>query len=971
MDFDNRLLSVEELFRQRKYDVARRELEGLSEEDFNGGQHEAGLLLALKTDICFNDGVYRQAIEMGLRGARILAGFPLNRRYGRLLLVLSKTFSALGDLKNAEIRAHDALASYRRADEPLGQVDALNELARIAFTRGDFQAAAGFLEDAIEQAAGDDRKVALLTGNAGVLHTLTGQWNQAELDLKAALKYHTEVSNEISAARNLLSLSYLHICRREFVFAERFLSKALKLIEKLDLKREKVIYLEYIGELALEKGDAFKAKSLLAEAYHEGRLLASGSALVSQSGRRLAEAELLLDNHDEAMKYGQKALELSLQIGEKSELVMARRVTGLVFAARGEYEDALKHVNQAVELAREVRDPLTRARTLLSLADIKIAAGSDEVQRIRAVLDEARRLFKKLGLDYWVAETDLKAGTFACRQGDLPRGFKRLSRAEKTFSMLGDSARVRKVHQFLTTLADQAVALSVSQENEFKVFGTLLNQSDLEDLRTGRIDQVLEVLTRRTGAARAIIFTPDFEDSPVTASFPLTPFQARRFADGFGQLMGEEIARDRPTLLLDCRRDPYINNLLPDIPDVVASVIVIPFKMSDNTTSYIYLDKLSFDNTLNPFSQTQLNFAVGFSDIIAFKSAELHKMKLQEDNRRLKAQLQEQAAFPNILTRNSAMLELLSQVRQVVDSNISVAIEGETGCGKDILARAIHYNSGRRDRRFISVNCAALPETLLESELFGYRRGAFTGADRDKSGLFEEADRGTFFLDEIADMPLSVQAKILRVLEEQEIVRLGESVPRKVDVRIISATNRDLKEEMETGRFRPDLYYRLSALTFRLPALRERREDIPLLVNHFLGESGKRVSPEVMRALVAYGWPGNVRELENEIKKMVLLTGDIEEIGAAVLSGKIVSVSQHAAPELDADLSGYDELAFDEQYSLYDYLEAHERRFIIQALRERNGVKKHAAAALNIPESTLRLKIKQYNIDLDRLDAVN
>ncbi|GAI48534.1 unnamed protein product, partial [marine sediment metagenome] len=211
-----------------------------------------------------------------------------------------------------------------------------------------------------------------------------------------------------------------------------------------------------------------------------------------------------------------------------------------------------------------------------------------------------------------------------------------------------------------------------------------------------------------------------------------------------------EISRTRPTLLLDCRRDPFINDLFSDIPDVVASVVVVPFKIGVDCTSYLYLDRLAEENGLNPFSQDELNFAVGFSDLMAFKWAEIQKNKLLEDNRRLKNQIMEKAAFPNIVTQNGKMLELLAQVRQVVNSSISISIEGETGSGKDLLAKAIHFNSNRREKRFISVNCAALPETLLESELFGYKRGAFTGADRDKPGLFEEADGGTFFLDEIA-----------------------------------------------------------------------------------------------------------------------------------------------------------------------------------------------------------------------------
>ncbi|MEE8576469.1 MAG: sigma 54-interacting transcriptional regulator, partial [candidate division Zixibacteria bacterium] len=684
-----------------------------------------------------------------------------------------------------------------------------------------------------------------------------------------------------------------------------------------------------------------------------GMLLAPDSALVSQSSRRLAEVDLALDNIDESMKYAQKALEIATQVGESSEIGLARRVIARIFMARSEFDDATTNSEQAVETLASVGDPLEHGRALLTLAEIMTGQGSEEYERIQRVLEEATRIFRKLGLDYWIAEAGFQAGVCACRRGELARGFKKLSRAERTFASISEKGKVRAVNQFLQSLADQAVALSVSDQNEFKVFGNLLSPSEISDLKAGPIDEALAVLLERTGADRALIYSADFLDTPLICSTPLSGHQSKRFIDSFCQILGEEIASDKPTLRLDCRRDPYINELFTDFPEPVASIIVVPFTMSDGTTSYLYLDKVSGNNLINPFSQSALNFAVGYSDLIALKAAEMQKMALVEDNRRLKAQLRKEAAFPNIITRSSAMLEMLAQIRQVVDSPISISIEGETGTGKDLLARAIHYNSVRRDKRFISVNCAALPETLLESELFGYRRGAFTGADRDKPGLFEEADGGTFFLDEIADMPVNIQAKILRIMEEKEIVRLGETVPRQVDVRILSATNKNLKNEIKSGTFRQDLYYRLSALTFRLSPLRERKEDIPLLVDHFLVECDKTISPEVMKSLVSYNWPGNVRELENEVKKLILLTGDASEIAPDIVSAKI-SDDIEIESGSNASITGQpSQVEFTADYSLYDFLESHERRFIIEALKRQNGVKKHAAALLRIPESTL------------------
>ncbi len=969
--FDNRLLSVEELLRQRKHAVAQRELEALAESEFRDSEHEYGLLLALKAESYVWAGNYRKALESGLPGAKILADYPLNQRYGRILLVLSKAYSALGDLKNAEIRARDGLASFRRAADPIGQVDGLNELARIAFIRNDYHAASSFLADAMGMVGDNPRKTAQLTGNLGRVQLLAGQWVQAQENLASALKYHEANGEDLSVLLNRLSLGYLHLRRREFALAAREFDLAHAIIQRLDLRREKVIYLEYLGELAFEKGDIHRAKILLTDAYQQGRLLAPDSALVSQASRRLAEAELTLDNTDEAMKYAQKALELSRQLGERTEVGLALRAIASVFAARGDYEDAVEYITQSLEVLREVGDPYDIARTLLVSAEIRGAADTETADKVRSAYDEAVRIFKRLKLDYWVADTDFHAGAFACRQGDLSWGFRRLSRAEKLFAMRDEKAKVRAVNQFLHSLGEQAVALSVSDENEFKLFGNLISSAEVRDLKVGCFEDILKVLLRKCNANRAVIYSPGFDTQPIVASFAFSPHQAARFVENFKDLLGEELAVNRPTLRLDCRRDPYINALLPDTPEKVASVVVVPYKSGEGTTDFLYLDKLSIDNALNPFSQAELNFAVGFTDLIAFKSAELQKMKLLEDNRRLKAQLMEQASFPNIITHSPQLLQTLAQVRRIVDSSISIMIEGETGTGKDLLSRAIHYNSARRNKRLISINCAALPETLLESELFGYKRGAFTGADRDKVGLFEEADGGTFFLDEVADMPLSIQAKVLRVLEDKEIVRLGETVSRKVDVRLISATNKDLKNQMAAGSFRQDLYYRLTAFSFRLPPLRERKEDIPFLVSHFLEESSRQIGPDVMRFLVGYDWPGNIRELENEVKKMVVLCADHQQITPELLSAKLIDKDESEAIASIPPSNSEAEIAFDETYGLYDYLAAWEKRFIVRALKDQNGIKKHAAARLNIPESTLRLKIKQYDIDLNRLDMVN
>jgi two-component system, NtrC family, response regulator AlgB len=255
------------------------------------------------------------------------------------------------------------------------------------------------------------------------------------------------------------------------------------------------------------------------------------------------------------------------------------------------------------------------------------------------------------------------------------------------------------------------------------------------------------------------------------------------------------------------------------------------------------------------------------------KTVEHHRLNAEVKS--LRSQLAGKQSFGPVVTRNAGMREVLELATHVADSQISLLIEGESGTGKELVAQIIHENSPRAKKPFVKVNCAALPENLLESELFGHVKGAFTGAVKDRQGRFEIANGGTIFLDEIGEIPTTLQAKLLRVLQNKEFERLGESTPRKVDVRVVAATNKNLDEAMKEGVFREDLFYRLNGVRLRLPPLRERPDDIPLLVQHFIGKFSKdgpvEVSPEALQALRAYQWPGNVRELENVVERAVLL----------------------------------------------------------------------------------------------------
>jgi len=398
-------------------------------------------------------------------------------------------------------------------------------------------------------------------------------------------------------------------------------------------------------------------------------------------------------------------------------------------------------------------------------------------------------------------------------------------------------------------------------------------------------------------------------------------------------------------------------DLLREIKSQNPSIAVIMITAHTSTKSAVEALKAgAHDYIAKPFDIDELK-------IIVRKAAE--RKELEDENIHLRTALEERHTFANIIGKSAKMQEIFGIVQRIARTTSTVLISGESGTGKELIARAIHYNSGRRGK-FVGINCGAMPETLLESELFGHERGAFTGAIREKRGLFHEADRGTIFLDEIGETTPTVQIKLLRVLQDRVVRRVGSNVEAQVDVRVIAATNRDLGESIRNGNFREDLFYRINVIPITLPPLRQRKEDIPLLVDHFiakfssqLGVPQKRISADAMRLIEKYLWPGNVRELENVIERMialeaseVLTTKSLPE--HVLLGGAIPDIATFDLPP--------------EGISLQDHLESIGKIFMLKALERSGGVQTQAAELLRMSFRSFRYYAKKY--DLIPRDAV-
>lgn len=498
------------------------------------------------------------------------------------------------------------------------------------------------------------------------------------------------------------------------------------------------------------------------------------------------------------------------------------------------------------------------------------------------------------------------------------------------------------------------------------------------------LDFVLDEAVRFSGAERGFAVFREGEDFSVAAARSFDREDLKKADEKFSRTVLKEVMETgKPLLTMDAGEDRRLKGAPSVMKMKLKAILSVPLRIGERALGALYLDNRFADRA---FREDQVRLVTLFADqaalaLSAIDSLEESRRHAEETERMqrqlalLNEALEEKAAsaererdrvcemfgvatfregFEGIVGNSKALREIMKTIARLKDSEAPVFLHGESGTGKEVFARAIHRNSPRRDKPFLGVNCAAFSEQVLDSELFGHVRGAFTGADRDRRGLFEEASGGTLFLDEVGEMSPGMQAKLLRVLQEKEIRPVGSNLTRKVDVRIVSASIRDLQKMVRQGTFREDLYYRLHVVRITLPPLRERPEDIPDLVHHFLKGNdlglpaeSLSVDPDAMKLLMSYGWPGNIRELQNEIHRGLALGKG--RITAGLLSPEI---REHSGErELPPTGLGLDE-----------GVRAVEKKMILRALEENGGNKTGAAEALKVSRMRLYQKMRQHGL---------
>jgi len=860
-----------------------------------------------------------------------------------------------GEYRRAADKLDTAVNLYERDGEPAGMVTALAGLGMARQQTGDHEGALEAYRRALELAKkeGDLRSEATVQMNIATVEQERKRWDDALQSYRRALRLARQTGARSDEVRILGNLGNLLLCLGD---AER----ALPLVERslIDSKRLGLkIYRAYAHIL---RGDIFKTRGEMMSARREYlRALRTFESLGNH--REAAQALLRLGRLYIEMRERSRAADAIAMAADKARRLGNRSFESEAFLLKARWElewgrpdEAVSSAKEAIELAPE-------------------GAGKGAAWEIRAVLGAA--LLKECKREEALEQLQSAHDAAIEMRDNVPEAYRDTFLSGKAWEELSNNLEAAGNREGLIPESRWKKLVEINRR--------LTAQLGLGKLLELIMDSVLELIEAERGFL--ILVEDDGLSIPVARNIDRESIRSPRMK--ISRSIAEEVTTTgEPLITVDARRDSRLDRFASVQDLKLRSVLCIPLRMKDETIGTLYVDNRFREGA---FREEDLALMQAFADQAAIaienarqsekleeRSAKIRQLAEELENRldrqaaRMEAMQAELAGralsaegkYPEIIGRSIPMREVYALMERVIASDVPVLIEGESGTGKELVARAIHFNGPRKDKRFLSENCSAIPETLLESELFGYEKGAFTGAAERKIGLLEIADGGTMLLDEIGDMSPGMQAKLLRVIQEGEIRRVGGQETIKVDVRVISATHQKLEELVRTGRFRQDLYWRLNVVKISLPPLRERREDIPALAEHFCkvfsSETGHdvRIGQEAMRILMAYDWPGNVRELENEIRKAAVLgEGDIEPTD---LSPRILEAvggrRWHAASHA---VSG----------KLKNALEGFEKEYLARTLRECGGNRAEAARRLGIGRRTLYDKLARYEIgDEDR-----
>jgi len=905
-------------------------------------------------------GRLHDSLKVAKRSFAVLALTDEHVEVARLQTIMGICEFRLGRLDKAEEFFTDGMATYRRVGHDLGVALLLSNLAVLDKNRCRWSSALGKTEKAIELAHTNGASH-LLPGfylNQGIVLLKINRLSESRTLLTKGLRLATSLGDRINETLLSLAMGRLETLSGKYARAEVHILSAKALADANGYQREATIVDEYLGDIQLLRQNPEDAQFNYKLGLKRSRAIASENDLEGELRRRLGEASLALGDYEEAIAASRAAIAICEKCDEDYEIGFCHLTMGAAHAKQGDGQQANHHFRRAIAKFNDQRLLHLWCRAILEFGDNCLAsAGDGDLLLARRYLLDAQENGAAAVSDVMLCRTleclarvqlrlqqfddalltvfDLERTAAGCQDDELDRSIV-VMRREIDTGLLGDAG----------TMGAQMKAIA-GLPGLFAGGGFA---------GTGNLTEVLEVAMARVQADTGFLaMAPDCQqeaDFQISAKEGLTENLCGQLTTWFGGAADRGQA-DGTILFSRLEQDDELVRRVPAAMTVADSCVFMPVAVHGERFGLLFLGKSGLGAAAGTFDRGGLDF---LSTYVGFLALFFYERQRSAPGQVAGTLIDRIENFENIITQNTKMLEVLGLARKVADSDLTVLLNGETGTGKGLLAYSIHALSSRASGRFVTINCAAIPEALLESELFGHKRGSFTGAHSDKTGILAEAQGGTVFLDEIGKMPISMQGKLLHFVDRRVIRPVGSSTEITVDVRVVCASKTDLHKLAQDGLFLEDLYYRLLDFPLVVPPLRERADDVELLTRHFIQRFSRELAVEIpaldrafMDCLVQYEWPGNVRELEKALRRAMVLA-----------QGESVLRCEH----LPTNMVGRarDILLPDDIPPLKETLAGIEFREISRALRSSAGNKSQAARMLKISYPNLLKKIRHYGI---------
>jgi hydrogenase-4 transcriptional activator len=899
--------------------------------------------LRVQIGLAYNyNGDHPKAISILKGTLREFEATP-EQNIGPIYAALARVYRSISEYPIALDYAQRALEHFRLSGEWRGLAEAYFGIALAQVQEGDYETALENLQLALKLVGDHPASYTLgriYSNMAGVCWFLKRPQEGIRY-LEKGIAYYERTDHKATAADGYNNLGINLILIGQWGKAQEALQRALELATEADECAEKVpMILDSLGELLMLRGELDNAKDYLQRAV----ALATEDGnkwYACQAFRTLARCYLAMENHAKALAKAQEALALAEAIGDRQGISDSRLIVAEAHLRNGEQD---KCAQQLAKLGEETTESATdmgfagESQRLFGMLAMLKSDFSSAAQHFGSSVS----IFDMLGDRYRAARAHSELGR-AYAAGQPSRAIEHLSRAVNAFRELGarlDQARAEAVLANLDR--------STPERSEEQSALTQLLTLRLAEAVTSRellLRELAAIMRQETSAKCVMITEPgDQNEQRVVIAQGCTPAESAKLANQMDQTADEESQG-----AFEKKNDAVLLHLRPSHAKP-ATLYLSPHNRA----------KLPGGLSLDPL----MRVAELGMDVCALRAGSPKGSRVQQP-----AELTGASLMPGFIHSSPAMTKLVEEVHKIRSSDVTVLVTGESGTGKELVARAIHALSSRRSKVFVPFNCTAVPKELSEGYLFGYRRGAFTGAVTDSAGVIRTAGGGTLFLDEIGDLPLDVQPKLLRFLQEGEIQPLGEQRPIKVDVRIIAATNTDLEEMVAQGKFREDLYYRLNVIRLRVPPLRERRSEIPTIVNYYInhyssrfGRKNIQMTSQAVDLLMVSDWPGNVRQLCNEIQRVVARAEDAAVITPEQLSPELKRTSSPTTPSTPVSTLSSMPGGGLQNVTLADALAEVERRMIADALRKHGGNISRAARELGLTRRGLYLKLERYQL---------